>query len=249
MLPTNFYALKTIKAFVTGEMDMPEFMNLFTQTNEIADYLDSIVSYIEKHNIPIQRRTILIKNVNQNKPFAARSHVEQYIKAHAQSFRDLSDKWKENPPQVSAHLKTLSPLTADGAYVIHGTIADFYYQFDQTLERTEKYHNEFEFILDTLPGYLAGGVSAESYVSQFILPKYPASMKKGERKRMVKEEIKIAFPRDGKGYPRWLQSPEWPMGSDGKPAAYVGQKAFAEYSEYYFRDTATNARLTVTQWW
>ena len=242
-------ALKPIKAFAIGEMDIEEFMRLFTETNEIADYLDSIVDYMEKYDVPIRRRTILMKNVNQNKPFAARSYVERYIKLHAQSFRDLSNEWKVNPPKVSAHLKTLSPLTAHDAYVIHGTIADFYYQFDQTSERTEKYHNEFEFILDTLPGYLSGGVSAENYVSQFILPKYPTTMKKGERKRMVKEEIKIAFPRDCKGYPRWLQSPEWPMGSDGKPAAYVGQKAFADYTEYYFRDTATNAGLTVTQWW
>ena len=68
-------ALKPIKAFVIGEMDIAEFMSLFTETNEIADYLDSIVDYMEKYDVPIQRRTILMKNVNQNKPFAARSHV------------------------------------------------------------------------------------------------------------------------------------------------------------------------------
>ena len=225
---SNHHALKPIKAFTIGEIDIAEFLRLFTETDEIADYLDSIVDYMEKYDIPIQRRTIMMKNANQNKPFAARSHVEQYIKVYAQSFRTLSNEWKVNPPKVSTHLKTLSPLTAYGAYEIHNIIADFYYQFDQTSERTEKYHNEFEFILDTLPGYLSGGVSAENYVSQFILPKYPPSMKKGERKRMIKEEIKIAFPRDCKGYPRWLQSPEWPMGSNGKPAAYVGQKAFTE---------------------
>ena len=32
-----------------------------------------------------------------------------------------------------------------------------------------------DFSPDVLPGYLAGGISAENYVSQYILPKYPAT--------------------------------------------------------------------------
>jgi len=252
MFPTDICQnpiLDTIKAFVCGEMCIMEFMCLYTQSNEIADYLDSIVYYIEKHNIPIQHRTVLMKNVNQNKPFTARSYVEIYIKEYAQIFSDLPEKWKENPPKVSSHLKTLSPMTAYGALVIHETIADIYYQIDSTLERTKKYNDEYEFSLDVLPDYLLGGISAENYVSQYILSKYPTSMKKSERKRLVKQEIKFAFPRDYKGYPRWIQMPEWPIGTNEKPMAYVGQKAFEHYSEYYFRDTVTDEKLTVKQWW
>ena len=178
-----------------------------------------------------------------------RSYVEHFVKDYAQDFRDLSDNWKENPPKVGAYLKTLSHLTTRGAYTIHDTVADIYYQIDPVLVRTEKYHEEYVLCLDVLPSYLCGGSSAENYVSQYILTKYPASMKKGERKRLIKEAIQQAFQRDCKGFPRWIQMPEWPMGSDGKPMVYVGQKAFEHHSEFYFRDAITNEAHTVTQWW
>ena len=252
MLPTDVCknpVLNTIKAFVCGDMPITKFMEIYAQSNDIADYLDAIIDHIAKHSIPIQRRTVLIKNVNQNQPFEQRSYVERFIKEYAKSFRDLSEKWKESPPKVSSYLNKLSPVTAAGAYEIQDVVFDIYYQIDSVSERTAKYDDEFVFSLDVLPGYLAGGISAENYVSQHILSKYPTSMKKGERKRLVKEDIKTAFPRDCKGYPRWIQMPEWPIGSNEKPMAYIGQKAFEHYSEYYFRDTETNERTTVKQWW
>ena len=174
-----------------------------------------------------------MKNVNQNKPFELRSHVEQFIKEYAQNFRDLSDAWKNDPPKVGAYLKTQTHLTAYGAFKMHSIVADIYYEFS----------------LDVLPGYLAGGVSAENFVSQHILSKYPSTLRKGERKRLVKEEIKQAFQRDCKGFPRWIQMPEWPIGSDDKPMVYMGQKAFEHNTEYYFRDSTTNENHIVTQWW
>ena len=232
---------ETLKAFVCGEMGMSDFIILYNESDEISNYLNHIVDFIEKNDISIKKRTIFMKNVNQNKPFEARSYIEQFIKEYAQNFLDLSHSWKENPPPVGEYLKKLSPLTAHGANLIHSIVADIYYQIDPSLE--------YEFSIDVLPGYLSGGVSAESYVSQYIMPKYPATMKKGERKRLIREEIKQSFLRDCKGYPRWLQSPEWPMGSDGKPMIYTGQKSFDDYSEYYFRDATTNDKHTVTQWW
>ena len=238
-----------IKKFVCGDMDITEFMALYDQNDDLADYLDSVIEHIAAHNIPIKRRTVFIKNVNQNKPFEMRSYAEQFIKKYAQSFCDLSDEWKSDPPKAGEYIKTQSHLTALGAFKIHGIVADIYYQIDPALIRCEKYDTEYEFSLEVMPGYLAGGISAESYISRHILPRFPATMKKGERKRLVKEEIKQAFQRDCKGFPRWIQSPEWPMGSNEKPMVYTGQKAFEDYSEFYFRDSATNKVHTVTQWW
>lgn len=238
-----------IKEFVSGRMNISQFVMRYNQSDDLANYLDLIVNFIATHNIPIKRRTVLMKNVNQNKPFEIRSYVETFIKDYAQNFRDLSDNWKANPPKVGAYLKTLSHLTAQGAFKIHSIVADIYYQIDDSMERTEQYHAEYEFSLDVIPGYLTGGISAENYVSQFISSKYPASMKKGERKRLIREEIKLAFQRDCKGFPRWIQMPEWPMGADGKPMVYIGQKTFEHNSEYYFRDPTTNEKHTITQWW
>lgn len=241
--------LTVINEFVSGKMDITEFAALYHQDDSLGKYLDSVIDYIEAYNIPIKRQTVLIKNVNQNKPFEMRSYVERFIKEYAQDFRDLSDKWKNDSPKVSAFLKTQSHLTAYGAATIHSIVSDIYYQIDPSLVRTEKYQEEYEFSLDVLPGYLSGGISAENYVSQYIMPKYPATMKKGERKRLVKEEIRQAFQKECKGFPRWIQMPEWPMGANGKPMVYTGQKAFEHHSEYYFRDPDTNEKRTITQWW
>lgn len=248
-MPEYNYAIEKIRSFVVGEMDIDNFVDLLNTSDEITRYLEHVIEQIEKKHLPIKRRIICMKGVAQNKPFEVRSYAERYIKECAQSFRDLSDKWKDNPPKVGEHLRQLAYQTAHGACVIHGTVADIYYQVDPTLMRTEKYHTEYEFSLDVLPRYLAGGIAAENYISQHIIPKYPASMKKGERKRLVKEEIKQAFLRDCKGFPRWIQMPEWPIGTNDTPMVYWGQKAFQDHSEYYFRDRITNEKHTVTQWW
>ena len=241
--------IEYIKAFVKGDLPISEFMDLYHQSPEISAFLKWVIDTITAQQLPIKRRTISMKNVNQNKPFQARSYVEQFIKEYCQSFRDLSDDWKANPPEVSDHVRKLSHLTAHGALMIYGIVADIYYQIDPEFPRTEKYMEEYSFSLDVLPGYLAGGISAENYVSQYILSKYPSTMKKGERKRLVKEEIKQAFQRDCKGFPRWIQMPEWPIGTNSKPMVYTGQKAFEHHSEYYFRDPETNENHTVKQWW
>ncbi|MBE6932264.1 MAG: hypothetical protein E7464_02630 [Ruminococcaceae bacterium] len=245
----NESTLEYIKAFVKGDLSIADFMAYFHEISEISDYLEYVIDTITTQQIPIKRRTIYMKNVAQNKPFEVRSNAEKFIKEYAQSFRDLSPKWKENPPRVGNFLRTQTHQTAHGAVTIYGIVADIYYQIDPTFPRTEKYSEEYEFSLDVLPGYLAGGISAENYVSQYILPKYPSTMKKGERKRLVKEEIKLAFQRECKGFPRWIQMPEWPIGSDNKPMIYLGQKAFDHHSEYYFRDSTTNEKYTVTQSW
>lgn len=243
------HLLEVVRDFVCGKTDISEFIIQYNKSNALSDYLDSVIDYIAANKVPIKRRTVLMKNVNQNKPFEMRSYVERFITEHAQSFRDLSNEWKMNPPKVSAHLKTLSHLTAHGAFEFHSIVSDIYYQIDSELVRTEKYHEEYVFSLDVLPEYLAGGISAENYISQYILSKFPSDMKMGERKRLVKEEIKQHFRRECKGSPRWIQIPEWPIGSDETPMIYIGQKAFDHKSEYYFRDSVTNEMCTITQWW
>lgn len=242
-------AVSQVRAFIIGDMDMAEFVQKLHESDEISRYLEHIIEQIEREHCPVKRRTICMKGVAQNQPFAVQSYAERYVKEWAQNVRGLPDNWKQNPPKVGDHLRKMAHQTAHGAFVLHGTVADIYYQMDSTLLRTEKYNAEYEFSLDVLPGYLAGGIAAENYISQYILPRFPASMKKGERKRLVKEEIKNAFRRDCKGFPNWIQMPEWLIGSDGQPTIYIGQKKFEHHTEYYFRDSATEEALTVRQYW
>lgn len=242
-------AVEIVRSFIVGDLQITDFMKLFNASEEIARYLEQVIEHIEKEHVPIKRRTVRMKGVAENKAFELRSYAERYIKEYAQSFADLSDEWKENPPKVGEHLSRLAYQTAHGAELIHATVADIYYQVDPTLVGTEKYLEEYEFSLDVLPAYLSGGVAAEDFVSRYIMPAFPLSTKKGERKKAVKEEIKKSFRRDCKGFPRWIQMPEWPMGSDGKPMVFTGQKKFENHSEYYFRDDISGEKHTVKQYW
>ena len=243
--------LDTISKFVSGKIDITTFFCIYTQSDDLADYLNIIIDYIADNNIPIKRRTVLIKNVNHNKPFEMPSFVERFINKYVRDLKaiDISDSWRDNPPKAGSYIKTLSYSTAYGAYMIHNIVSDIYFQIDPNLERTERYDSEYEFTLDVLPAYLAGGVSAENYISQYIISKYPVTMKKAERKKLIKDEIKKTFKRECKGYPKWIQSPEWPLGSDGIPMIYIGQKSFGDRSEYYFRDPCTGKILSITQLW
>ncbi len=65
---------------------------------------------------------------------------------------------------------------------------------------------------------------------------------------MIKEEIKLAFTKEPKGTPLWLQETEWSIGTDNRPMIYIGQEAYYNHSEYYFRDANTGEQYTITQW-
>lgn len=126
-------ALGTVKAFVTGEMEIAAFMECYYADAALSEYLNSIVDYIAENHLPVKRRTIFMKNVNHNKPFEVRSEVETFIPEHARELKGLSEKWKENPPRVGQYLKQQSHLTAHGAYKIHNIVSDIYYQIDCTI--------------------------------------------------------------------------------------------------------------------
>ena len=73
-------------------------------------------------------------------------------------------------------------------------------------------------------------------------------MKKADRKKAIKAAIREAFRAD-KGRPQWLQSAEWPLGKDGKPAVYAGSKAIhgGEGTQYFFRDESDGSSITIEQ--
>ena len=50
-----------INEFVSGKMDITEFVALYNKDDNLEKYLDSVIDYIATHNIPIKRRTVLMK--------------------------------------------------------------------------------------------------------------------------------------------------------------------------------------------
>jgi len=232
--------------FIEDRMDIAEFMDHAGRNDRIYDCLQAIVDHIVKNKLPTRRRTVTMKGVNQNQPFQLFNYIEEFVPA----LRDRNHMiYPGTPvPTVKQYLSRWSCKTAAGALKIYDIVADIFYQADDSLIRTEKYMEDYQFSLDVLPGYV-GGVDAENYISSVIIPKYPEDMKKSQRKNRIKEEIRSTFLRDGKGYPHWIQDPEWPLGENGTPMIYVGQKKQEGYTDYFFRGNGTEEKKTVRQCW
>ena len=232
--------------FIEDRIGISAFMDHANENDRIYEYLQSIVDCIVKNKLPTRRRTVTMKGVNQNKPFQIFNYIEEFVP----ELRDRNHMiYPGTPvPTVKQYLSRWSHKTAGGALKIYDVVADIYYQVDDSLLRTEKYMEAFQFLLDVLPSYV-GGIEAENYISSVIISKYPEDMKKSQRKSKIKEEIRNAFLRDGKGYPHWIQDPEWPVGKNGHPMIYMGQKKQEGFSEYFFRGNGSDEKQTVRQCW
>jgi len=232
--------------FIEDRINIETFMDYAGKDGRIYAYLQAIVDHIVKNKLPTRRRTVTMKGVNQNQPFQLFNYIEEFVP----ELRDRNHMiYPGTPvPTVKQALSRWSSKTAGGALKIYDIVADIFYQVDDSLIRTEKYMEAYQFSLDVLPGYV-GGPAAEDYISSVIIPRYPEDMKKTLRKNKIKEEIRNTFLRDGKGYPHWIQDPEWPMGENGRPMIYTGQKKQDGYTDYFFRGNGTEERKTVRQYW
>lgn len=232
--------------FIEDRMGIDAFMGHVQEEDGIVDFLQAIVDNIVENKLPTKRRTVTMKGVNQGQPFQIYNYVEEFVP----ELRDRNHMiYPGSPvPSVKQYLSRFSHKTARGASVIYDVVADIYYQVDESLVRTDQYSEAYRFSLDVLPGYV-GGVEAEDYISRVIIPKYPEDMKKSQRRNLIKQEIRSTFLRDGKGYPHWIQDPEWPLGENGIPMIYTGQKKHEGYTEYFFRGNGSEEHRTVRQCW
>lgn len=89
-----------------------------------------------------------------------------------------------------------------------------------------------------------GGKEADIIV-QDILDKLPSDLKKSERKREAKNELRKAFPIT-KRKPLWGQEPEWPV-SNGKPLKFISQTKDGEKVCYEFYDEVNDCKTIIEQ--
>lgn len=99
-----------------------------------------------------------------------------------------------------------------------------------------------------IPDYLSGGES-EKYIQKNIIPLFPDTMKKTERKKAIKAKIKECFKSE-KGYPCWPQGSEWPLDKEGNPTTYIGKgKSEGDLRRFRFRDETTGEIIVVEQFY
>jgi len=112
------------------------------------------------------------------------------------------------------------------------------------IKPTRIYDEEKDFYLSSVGGCI-GGPEVEEQI-RILLEQYPRTMGKGKRKTAAKAAIREYFHFDAKKYPRWVQEPEWPMGTN-TPMEYVSQKKNGEQVLFTFRDVDSDEIRIVEQ--
>jgi len=110
---------------------------------------------------------------------------------------------------------------------------------------TTKYEDDVKLRHAIQPSYVE--IEDDEYFD-VIIASAPEGLTEPQRKKWLKERIKSLFLYD-KTYPRWIQSPEWPI-VNGKPLVFRSQTKNTLEDErvwYTFYDPDTNQETIVMQ--
>ncbi len=238
-----------IRGFLTGKMDIVTFRQLYDTQPEINDFLQSVIdSYVQggRPLMPVPHQ-LEDGTATVHKAVTYFADPESYPGFHYgvcpfYCVRDYLTEMK--------HAVTTNVRSASGAWQFYIRVYDIFYQYDQSVPCCDgEYQKAFCFALDVIPAYLSGG-EAELYIQEKIIPLFPESMPKTQRKKAIRAKIKEEF-RSVKGYPAWIQASEWPLGKDGRPAVYLGRKRKhgGEMSQYLFRDESDDSTIVIEQFY
>jgi len=128
---------------------------------------------------------------------------------------------------------------------------------EREIGRNERLSNEYlckyNFTYYACPSYIGGGTAVDALLKE-IEKSIPEDLSRTKRVKLFKNRIKETFHIDSNKYPRWIQSPEWPLGEDGVPMKFISQKRGKGkeydtmlYTEFLFEDVKTGEKKTVAQ--
>lgn len=115
------------------------------------------------------------------------------------------------------------------------------------IQKTDRYSKEFGFFLDVC-GDCYGGQEVNLYLERLVLGVYYGSGGIGEKRRNAKQKVKEFLHITGRNIPRWVQSPEWPMGANS-PMEYLSRKREGDLVQFIFRDVDTGEERIVEQFY
>lgn len=239
---------KLVKDFLEGKIGITEFKEHCNKDDAIYTFLQNIIDEIKANDgkiesFPDDSSSEGVHCSDEGVGYLLAPETDPGLKygcpPHYNSVKQmLNYEWNSY---------TMNVRTASGALNFFNEVLVIYYQIDKTVIPTEKYSDEYDFILQVIPEYLEGG-EAEVYIQEHIVPLFPTTMKKTARIKALKQKIKEEFKTE-KGYPRWYQSSAWPIGKDGKPATYIGKgKSEGELGRWLFRDESNGEIIVVEQY-
>ena len=229
-----------IRDFLEGRIDIVSFKKMCETNDEIYNFLQSIIEEL-KHNPKAVKKHQNCANVveyllhPENDPSLKYGSPNRYENVK----QCLNFEWR---------CFTHDIYTSSGALNFFNEVNDIFYQLEQDYNPTDYYKNEFSFMIEVIPEYLYG--TPEHYIEKNIISKYPSSIKKTQRKKLIRDEIKKHFKSE-KGYPVWYQSSEWPLGKNGEPATYLGKDKRNSNSDrgvWMFRDDSDGEIIFLEQY-
>jgi len=141
-------------------------------------------------------------------------------------------------------LKSQNWLSASGQLNISGEISRFLLRYDYPFIPTDQYSERFKFLLDVQPSWL--DILDEKFLDNNIIAKIPKEIKSKTGKiKWSKNKLKELFTYETT-YPRWIQSPEWPI-KDGVPLHFVRQSKNKEITQFHFINKSTNEEVVIEQ--
>ena len=242
------YIDNLIKSFLEGRIDIIPFKEEMDAHDEIYGFFQNIIDQIKQENGSITPFPFP-HPARPGELFHSTETIEYLLnpQSHPSLVYGLPPSHESVRQLLNYEYRmfTHNVKTASGASSFFNQVLVIYYQHCQDIVPTWQYSEAYSFALEVIPQYLSGG-QAEVYIQREIIPQFPKTMKKTERKKAIKAKIKEEFKSE-KGYPCWVQLSDWPLGSDGKPMTYVkkGKRIESKYS-WIFRDES-NGTLTVVE--
>ncbi len=236
----------TVRRFLIGEMDAKAFRKLYDTDPKIDRFLQAVIDYYIVNYKPFHYTTAPLYATPRDdiEYFKFPSQYPGYIYGNA-PFGCVHDYLTQ-----MFNMLTTDPRSSNGALNFYERVYIVFFQYDQEVPYCgQPYIAAYRFAQDVIPEYLSGG-EAEPYIDTYIIPLFPDTMPKTARIKAIRQKIREEF-RSEKGYPSWIQSCEWPLASNAKPAIYIGSKRKdgGESKEYYFRDEFTGEMITVKQFY
>lgn len=215
-----------VEQVLTGNIDMEQFLKKLQDDPELQEYIRRLVPEEAKED----PSHVFWKSVSY--PSVKRDHFDYYRFIFRMANSDL---WASHPDgRIGKYLNIFSLLKK--AYL--------YYYPD--IVCTRRYEDVFDVYLDAV-GDCFEGPEVCALVEQIILDAMQLSAKT-KRVKQARTVLRDVFHIEGSKRPRWIQGPEWPIGSRS-PMQFTGQKKAGETVDYTFQDVDTGDIRTIRQYY
>lgn len=215
-----------VEQVLTGNIDMEQFLKKLQDDPELQEYIRRLVPEEAKED----PSHVFWKSVSY--PSVKRDHFDYYRFIFRMANSDL---WASHPDgRIGKYLNIFSLLKK--AYL--------YYYPD--IVCTRRYEDVFDVYLDAV-GDCFEGPEVCALVEQIILDAMQLSAKT-KRVKQARTVLRDVFHIEGSKRPRWIQGPEWPIGSRS-PMQFTGQKKAGETVDYTFQDVDTGNIRIIKQYY